>query len=319
MVSEPTSSFDPRNNELTAISDLLLQHADVSSALIVLDEFEEDLPDPVSSLRETFFSNLDAVRLIATLPYNLTHLALLPDAGELIRSALKAAWNTPASGGLVQILKAKNQALEQFNARLETSLGPGIRQKVVDRALQALNEPDVGYAVRELANQCLILTWAALEVLSRDTFITLLNYKPHLTTKIYAPDSPTKRIFGDLRIDLEILSGADFDLSTRMGDVVATGRTFDRLETFKAVFRVLFPDAVDLRESLDDHSLWLLYQTRHLLVHRRGIIDSQFNERTGQNLPVGLRVGAEREHLLSALSITSRAGVALLRAAAQLF
>ena len=41
------------------------------------------------------------------------------------------------------------------------------------------------------------------------------------------------------------------------------------------------------QQALSDRDLWLLFQRRHLIVHRRGIVDSAYIAATGEDLLVG--------------------------------
>lgn len=55
-------------------------------------------------------------------------------------------------------------------------------------------------------------------------------------------------------------------------------------------FEVLCKDALegqDLQKHLRNPKLWLLQQRRHLIVHRRGVVDKQYLEKTGEKLNVG--------------------------------
>ena len=51
------------------------------------------------------------------------------------------------------------------------------------------------------------------------------------------------------------------------------------------------PTAAERLEQLDSlrghRRLWLLFQRRNLIVHRRGIVDHQYNEKTGETLSLG--------------------------------
>jgi len=55
-------------------------------------------------------------------------------------------------------------------------------------------------------------------------------------------------------------------------------------------FEVLCKDTLtgqDLQKHLRNPKLWLLQQRRHLIVHRRGVVDKQYLEKTGEKLNVG--------------------------------
>ena len=55
-------------------------------------------------------------------------------------------------------------------------------------------------------------------------------------------------------------------------------------------FEVLCKDTFtgqDLQQHLRNPKLWLLQQRRHLIVHRRGVVDKQYLEKTGEKIKVG--------------------------------
>ena len=70
-------------------------------------------------------------------------------------------------------------------------------------------------------------------------------------------------------------------LSKKIGTVLISQLNFGDLTNIKRVFAVLFPNALELVTCLNDPNLWLLYQRRHLIVHRRGIVDETYLERSG--------------------------------------
>jgi hypothetical protein len=82
-----------------------------------------------------------------------------------------------------------------------------------------------------------------------------------------------------------------------MGELLASQYDVDTIPSMKIVFNVLFPDRVDLWAALDDRRLWTLSQQRNFIVHRRGIVDSQYQKATGATLPIGAELTASPEEL----------------------
>lgn len=62
---------------------------------------------------------------------------------------------------------------------------------------------------------------------------------------------------------------------------VIEDKDFSDLKRLKAPYLALFGDQEHLRDALNDPKLWTLSQERHLIVHRRGRVDSVFIEATG--------------------------------------
>ena len=69
------------------------------------------------------------------------------------------------------------------------------------------------------------------------------------------------------------------------------------LSDIKDVFRTLFPTHTDLHATMKKDGLWLLWQRRHLLVHKRGLVDAAYLKQTGDKQPV--ESGLEFRRLIS--------------------
>ena len=97
----------------------------------------------------------------------------------------------------------------------------------------------------------------------------------------------TKSRFNLKAIDLSDLAAHQFDLSTSMGTFLLQATDFSDLAVIKDTYSVLFPSDNSLRSALNETILWTLYQRRHLIVHKRGVIDRQYCEKTGETLVIG--------------------------------
>jgi hypothetical protein len=167
-------------------------------------------------------------------------------------------------------------------------------------------------AAHELLQQGLVLLWSAFEVLSRDTFETLLNGDP---TKIQALIShpTTRKRFEAERLPLDTLVQHGFDLSGRLGTVLVGQQDFSDLRIVKAVYAVLCPGNDALNQALAHRDLWTLFQRRHLVVHRRGVIDQAYLDATGETHPIGMHLVVTPLAFEGALRVVVSAGTALAR------
>ena len=104
--------------------------------------------------------------------------------------------------------------------------------------------------------------------------------------EVLAQHTSTRKRFEVERFSLDTLVKYGFDLSNHVGTVLVSQRDFGDLPTIKTVYSVLFPYSGDLLERLNDPDLWLLYQRRHLLVHRRGIVDQTYLDNTSDTAPI---------------------------------
>ena len=77
----------------------------------------------------------------------------------------------------------------------------------------------------------------------------------------------------------------------------------------------LFPANVRLRTALTQRDLWTLFQRRHLIVHRRGIVDRRYLEATGEGREMGARLAITPQELTKHLGVVVEAAGALVAAA----
>lgn len=118
------------------------------------------------------------------------------------------------------------------------------------------------------------------------------------------------------KIPLELLSEYGYDLSRNMGNAFSQQQDFSDLNSMKSVLTSLFPKAEDLVAILSCRQMWVLSQQRHLIVHRRGMVDQQFLDKTGLALPLGARLEIEPSTLTQHIALVEKSAVALLHAVA---
>jgi hypothetical protein len=130
-------------------------------------------------------------------------------------------------------------------------------------------------AANELILQGVVLCWGAFEVFARDCFIAHLNANPGRTLALLA-DPVAKRRFELSKISLETLAENNFDLSGRMGALLAKQQDLSDVYSVKSVYQALFSNNGKLSDALSDPDLRLLSLRRNLTVHQRGVIDETY-------------------------------------------
>jgi hypothetical protein len=102
------------------------------------------------------------------------------------------------------------------------------------------------------------------------------------------------------------LAAKSFDLSNQMGTLLFEERDLSSLFAIRTACEAIFDDST-LRTMLSADSLWLLNQKRHLIAHRRGVVDDEYIRNTGSSLAVGdhLYISPDEfeENLVEVLSI----------------
>jgi len=266
-----------------------------------------EVPTVIKTTQESFNKNLQALYWATYIPWMLTYYGAYQKAFERHLQAQRIRSLDPAditkkmhdpeygkSEAYAKKLKEGNAralllAREEFSRNHLTPEGVQLMQEQAIEELVSLLDFDViCTASQELLRQSIVLLWVALEALATDLFVIALNDAPQMTVELLKDDHCRKRF--QSRDFARIVEQHGFDLSGKMGDVLKSLGNLDDPETIKAVFNVLCPSAGVLRETLARPELWKLYQRRNLLVHRAGMIDKAFLEKTGERLEVGTKL-----------------------------
>ena len=205
-------------------------------------------------------------------------------------------------------------ASENMDAELRTNETLNfLRDRVIQNLVELLERPDFQTASQELLLETLVMIWGAFENLVSETIRVLLNANPPLAAKLLG-DEATKKHFPSRGIPIEDLATHDFNLATSKGDLLLKDRHLDSLPIIKDVLRVVFKKEVALRDRLANRDLWLLWQRRHLIVHRRGVIDTVYLARTSESAPIGSRLSVQSNYVEASFVLIVDTAVELLRA-----
>jgi len=166
-------------------------------------------------------------------------------------------------------------------------------------------------AANELTLQGSVLLWGAIEVLCRDSFVVYLNAHPEAAKLLLAQPDLRKR-FELQYLPFEALLEHNFDLSSHMGTALSHVKDLTDLETIKQVFDTLFLETTTTRSPFRDKQMWVLYQQRHLIVHRRAVIDTTYVEKTKGAVVVGERLSILPSEFKANLNLIVEAGASIL-------
>lgn len=159
-----------------------------------------------------------------------------------------------------------------------------LRKALVSDINHRLNSPDIRVASEELLIQTLISAWSVFESFSRNIIISFVNKNPNLATPILAsPD--LKEFFGKQTVAINVISDHGYDLSQSMGNIIFSNRRLDGLGVIRSVMKSIFSSPI-LQSALGE-DIWIVNQRRHLFVHNRGIVDSDYIKNTSDKLLVG--------------------------------
>jgi len=234
------------------------------------------------------------VGIIESLKYKVTHHDIETDdpildqiRGDIIKNEMNK-------------LKTSEEVQEQFVLNIYRFLEPFTHEEETTGAASAL------------LYQGAILLWSAFEALSKDLFITFINKNPHKIKDLLESPATKKRLNFN-KITPETLMNYDFDITNKMGEIVAENQDFSDLETIKQIYDVMFPASLSDRLILKDNDIWILSQKRHLIVHRGGIVDKKYLDKTGEALNSGDKLLMTPKDLINYFEIIFDCGVSLFK------
>ncbi|NOT19474.1 MAG: hypothetical protein HOP24_04250 [Sideroxydans sp.] len=274
------------------------------------------LPDSFRGIAETFTDRLSATIQTTAAPFLLANQAAHDKQYQRFSMAERiraGSIEKEPNESEDELEVRRNQAAQIIaNSKMDTfcKSEEGIDSLVAETSrflLHLNNTPVIQSVAREILLQGTVATWSALEMLVSDELTLLLDNRPDLVAKLLS-DPIAKRKFELPKLNVDDLALRGFDLSKQMGHLLFEERDLSSLPTLKCACEALI-DAASLREKLAAPSAWHLNQNRHLIVHRRGIVDEEYLRKTGAKLSVGDQLvvspDAFEELLLHALSIGS--------------
>jgi len=267
---------------------------EIKEATKGITELIPRLPIGFSTVAETFVDRIDATLQTTATPYLLAdqsahdkHFQRISMAAR-IRSLKINAIEGESDGELEtrRTKEARRNASENMAEFCGSEEGiDAICLETAQFLLHLHEKKKVASVARELLLQGTFSTWSALEMLIGDGLIYLLNADPRLVTKLLS-DSNAKKKFELPKLSADYLAEKGFDLSNQMGSLLFEERDLSNLAVIRTACEAIFED-IDLRTMLNAESLWLLNQKRHLIAHRRGIVDDEYIRNTGSTLSIG--------------------------------
>jgi len=167
----------------------------------------------------------------------------------------------------------------------------------VDRLNASLRSTEIKATVEELLRQATVSIWSSFEVFSGDIAIELVNIAPHRALSLFQSEKTRRHLGGKGSISLEVLAACDFDLSGKVGNLIWESRRLDALNVIRDIFSVLAAENSTLQKKLSCDDMWILNQRRHLIVHRRGIVDQEYLNQTSEKLQLGSRLCPRSEEV----------------------
>jgi len=280
------------------------------------------LSAPFNEIGIALRANIDGLISTVSVPYTLANRSATDRHWQRIHSAerIRSLMLDAGSNETQVELESRRQREARSVAESEMERfvrSPEGRDALIRDTLGFLenlrSDEAVLRAANELILQGVVLCWGAFEVLARDCFIAHLNAKPSRTL-ILLGDPVAKRRFELSKVSLETLATHNFDLSERMGTLLAQQQDLSDVYSVKSVYQALFPDDKRLSDALSESDLRLLSLRRNLIVHQCGVIDEMYAAATNCCQHVGERLKLSPNELERHLGTTVQMATAILDA-----
>lgn len=245
----------------------------------------------LQSVFSAFEQNLGSALTVGSIPFQLMNASILEIRFNQLMAAERIRSRKSEFDGMSddeRHLTADTIA----NERMRTELAdPDTINRHAKSTLAGLGnhlrDPRFMFSSEELLRQVLVMSWGAFETFVNDAVKSILNLKPELISDViqarpYRDVVTTKTLLG-------ALESADYNLSSRMGDFLAGLVPLDSVDKIQSASQVVFRSS-PLDAHLKSPLLWRIAQQRHVIVHRRSVVDMRYRERTGDTTPVGQRL-----------------------------
>lgn len=262
-----------------------------------LKEFQKDFDNESSEIStrefrlvlESFKKNLSSAILVSKIPISLSVIRTKLLMFERILTKELIA-NAPLVSDYIfndvpeeekkkrekeSRIKSHQKAEKLFYNKLKAKSGGkefwDITYQFIKDCYYSNNELDI--AAIELLRQTTVLVWTAIEVLIRDVVTLKINQHPEFLSKEQLRSVP-----------FEFLEEHNYNLNNRLGYIYSKNIDWSNYGMIQKSLEIFH---VDLGASLKSNSIWKLNQRRHLIVHNKGVVDSQYLDSTDDELPVG--------------------------------
>lgn len=251
---------------------------------IKIDEFKE--------LGEKFKENMEQLDLMISLPITIctierAKLSLLPlELRAEIRRRIRQAKSGKKEG--------REEYLKDKQAIWKTEYEPRMHE-IVSEAMgkgeeifgALLKEDFIYQPYQALLYAGIVWTWCSFEVLMKDLWEAALNMggkqirKNILGSITRSPRAQSDRFMQGKYLSLDYLAKFDYNLSSSLGRALSYKFDFSSPYGIKEAYLCTFPRSVTIKEALQNKALVELEARRSVIVHRAGVLDNEFCNKTG--------------------------------------
>jgi hypothetical protein len=164
----------------------------------------------------------------------------------------------------------------------------------------------------ELRYQATVSLWSCLETLIKDHLINQINTNPLFSIKINCDEKLRKEIGLD-KIDFSHLIENNFNLQNKIGDIIFSNQNSGKIGNLKSVLKTIYQGEI-FPDKLDKGIIFQLHLRRNQIVHYRGKIDQEFQNRSNSDLKIGDKINITPGELISGFRAVTKFGNTILEA-----
>lgn len=263
--------------------------------LRVLVEKLRNIDSNLEKLKVDSEELLDPLKIFKSHSNKLFNLLSMPE--DLVNWGLAVAgWRSARHDAQLSLYTKKMNAGQKFSeiritkAELEVEANEIIHKYVPDddsidiefnKLIHAAD--DWKDAVKFLKQSTTTQAWIGFESAAKNIWVSALNARP-LTlgqpTFNLLPDDSKESEVSSKTIQVGLAAKFGFDLRTHLGTILSERYDFTSVGGIKKAYKTAFQSIDTLNKNLDNPVLFKLEQTRNLLVHRAGIIDDAYKNKT---------------------------------------
>lgn len=147
--------------------------------------------------------------------------------------------------------------------------------------------------VRALLYSGCVSCWSLFECAMRDAWVAAINSRPlRLAQAAIASQTDDPEIEGisGKYVSVGLLAKHSFDLRGCLGTLLVQKFDFTGVSGIRKAFRAAFGNKPNFDQFLSDNRLSRLEATRHLIVHRAGLVDDEYIRRTQDAMIKGIQL-----------------------------
>jgi hypothetical protein len=168
-----------------------------------------------------------------------------------------------------------------------------------------------------LVNAVVTYSWTCFECVAKDLWVVVLNAHPlALGQPAFSNAVLDEDHVGLSRkaVPIGLLARHGFNISKCVGTILGEKFDFSGVSGIRVAYRAAFgTDCPVLEAPLRDRDLCRLEATRHLIVHRGGVIDQEYSDRVQTDAAIGDFLTLSTESFQSLVNIAIGSGASLLR------